>query len=65
MNELKRLYAKRLAGPHVRRAQVTFRASLAAKSLLAALARARRMSTSEYLARLVSDHLAAMTGARR
>jgi hypothetical protein len=55
-------YAKRLAEPHTRRCQLGFRVSKSAKALLQHLASSRHMSIGEYLARLLSDHLAQMTG---
>jgi hypothetical protein len=58
MPERKRFYSMRLGEPYTRRDQVGFRLSGSAKRLLVALAVARRMSVSEYLARLVHDHLA-------
>lgn len=54
-----RFYAARLPEPYTRHQQVGFRVCGSAKRLLIALASARGMSVSEYLARLVSDHLAA------
>lgn len=38
-----------------------FRVSSPAKEFLLQLCRARRMSVSEYLARLVNDHLASLS----
>ena len=58
MPDCKRFYSVRLAEPHTRRDQVGFRLNGSAKRLLLALAATRRMSVSEYLARLVHDHLA-------
>lgn len=58
MPERKRFYSMRLAEPNTRRDQVGFRLNGSAKRMLVALAAARRMSVSEYLARLVYDHLA-------
>ena len=53
----RKFYAKRLAEPHTRCCQLGFRANKSAKALLQQLANARRMSVSEYLARLLNDHL--------
>lgn len=61
----KRFYSVRLPHPFTRRHQIGLRVCATTKRLLVALADARSMSVSEYLARLVSDHLAAVTGARR
>ena len=54
-----RFYAVRLPEPFTRRNQVGCRVNEAAKHFLELLARARGMSVSEYLARLINDHLAA------
>jgi hypothetical protein len=55
--EQKRPYAARLPEPHTRRCQVAFCISSRAKQALCAHAAARRMSVSEYMARLLADHL--------
>jgi len=57
LGSTKRFYACRLQAPHTRRHQIGFRISGPAKHFLLQMARARRMSVSEYLARLVNDHL--------
>lgn len=54
----RRFYAKRLHHPHTRHHQLGLRVCSLTKELLLQLARARMMSVSEYLARLVNDHLA-------
>lgn len=61
MPERKRFYSMRLGEPHMRRDQIGFRLNGSAKRLLIALAAARRMSLSEYLARLVNDHLTSLS----
>jgi hypothetical protein len=65
MNNTHRFYAIRLPHPFVRRKQIGCRVSQATKDFLIQLARSRRMSVSEYLARLINDHLAAASRSGR
>lgn len=53
----KRLYAKRLPPELVRRAMLSVRVNEHTRRDIVALAHARGMSASEYVARLLNDHL--------
>lgn len=57
----RRFYAKRLSHPHTRRHQIGLRVCGVTKNILLRLSRARMMSVSEYLARLVNDHLVSIS----
>jgi len=57
MIHMRRPYAKRLLGANRRSCQVGFRLSPVALQFLRHFASERRMSVSEYVARLVCDHL--------
>lgn len=60
-----RRYARRLPPVHARRVTLTIRITGPMKDAVAYLAAGRQMSPSEYLARLLSDHLAAQSQVRR
>lgn len=53
----KRMYAKRLPPEFVRRAMLSIRVNERARFAIFSLAHARGMSASEYVARLLSEHL--------
>jgi hypothetical protein len=59
-----RPYAQRLQQPYTRACQLGFRVSLSVRLMIQRLAQARQMSVSEYLARLLNDHLLAETKAQ-
>lgn len=58
----KRFYAKRLPPELVRRAMLSVRVHESARSAVLNLARQRDMSSSEYVARLLNDHLRLVAG---
>lgn len=57
LKSTRRYYARRLACPHIRRCQIGFRVSEGVRQLLEQMACARHMSVSEYMARLLNDHV--------
>ena len=56
-NEKRRLYAQRLPDDQARRAMLCARVNDRAKQTVGTLARERGMSISEYVARMLNDHL--------
>ena len=59
-----RPYARRLPPDQARRAMLCARVNDGAKQLVGNLAHERGMSTSEYVARLLNDHLAQLARVR-
>ena len=57
MKKNRRPYARRLPAQFARRVMVCARVSREMKAAIAKLAAARKMSISEYMARLLNDHL--------
>ena len=57
MKKNRRPYARRLPAQFARRVMVCARVSREMKTAIAKLAAARKMSISEYMARLLNDHL--------
>ena len=57
MKKNRRPYARRLPAQFARRVMVCARVSREMKAAIAKLAVARKMSISEYMARLLNDHL--------
>lgn len=57
MKKNRRPYARRLPAQFARRVMVCARVSREMKAAIAQLAAARKMSISEYMARLLNDHL--------
>ena len=60
-----RRYARRLPPAYARTTTLTIRLTPAMKDALAYLAACRRISMSEYTARMVGDHLASACKARQ
>jgi hypothetical protein len=58
---VRRHYARRLPSEFCRRAMLSIRVSEAARCIVKSLAEQRDMSASEYLARLIADHIALAT----
>ena len=57
MKKNRRPYARRLPAQFARRVMLCARVSREMKAAIAQLAAARKMSISEYMARLLNDHL--------
>jgi len=57
MKKNRRPYARRLPAQFARRVMVCARVSREMKAAIAKLAATRKMSISEYMARLLNDHL--------
>lgn len=57
MKKNRRPYARRLPAQFARRVMICARVSREMKAAIAKLAAARKMSISEYMARLLNDHL--------
>ena len=57
MKKNRRPYARRLPAQFARRVMVCARVSREMKAAIAKLAATRKMSSSEYMARLLNDHL--------
>ena len=62
MKKNRRPYARRLPAQFARRVMICARVSREMKAAIANLASARKMSISEYMSRLLNDHL---TGAQQ